>query len=81
MAHRIAALLRSLLIEKTDRTEVQVVRSIAAAQMGFLADFAILAGLTEIVGLHYLLSKIVSSVLVFALNFSLRKLLLFHPAV
>jgi putative flippase GtrA len=36
--------------------------------------------LTEIVHLHYLISKIVSSILVFAVNFTMRKLLLFHPA-
>jgi len=35
--------------------------------------------LTEVVHLHYLLSKVVSSVLVFAVNFTMRKLLLFRP--
>jgi len=34
--------------------------------------------LTEVVQLHYLVSKIVSSVLVFAVNFTMRKLLLFR---
>jgi putative flippase GtrA len=34
--------------------------------------------LTELVHLHYLISKIVSSVLVFAVNFTMRKLLLFR---
>ena len=38
-----------------------------------------MALLTEIIGLYYLISKIVSSVLVFAVNFTMRELLLFHP--
>jgi putative flippase GtrA len=36
--------------------------------------------LTEILHLHYLLSKAASSVLVFAVNFVLRKYLLFRPS-
>ena len=141
-----AASFRALFISKTDKTEIQVLRSAAAAHLGFWADFAVLALLTEIIGLyymisaavsftvglsvtyglsvlwifkhrriksriaefaafsliglvgvvvmlasmwlltevvrlHYLISKIVSSVLVFAVNFTMRKLLLFHPRV
>ena len=76
-----AASFRALFISKTDKTEIQVLRSAAAAHLGFWADFAVLALLTEVVRLHYLISKIVSSVLVFAVNFTMRKLLLFHPRV
>jgi putative flippase GtrA len=144
MSGRGAFRLRALLVGKTDRTEIQVLRSAAAAHLGFWVDFAALAVLTEIIGLyylisavvsftaglcvtyglsvlwifkhrrikspmaefaafsliglvgvvlmlasmwlltevvhlHYLISKIVSSVLVFAVNFTMRKLLLFRP--
>jgi len=146
MAGRLSTSLRILLFTKTDRTEIQLLRSAAAAHLGFWVDFAILAGLTEIAGLyyllsagfaftagvavtyvlsvlwvfryrrlhnriaelavfsliavagagvmlaaiwflteiarlHYLISKTVSSLLVFALNFTLRKTLLFRRAV
>jgi putative flippase GtrA len=139
-----ATRLRALLFAKTERTEVQLIRSALASHLGFWGDFATLAVLTEIVDiyylvsaiiafvvgicityclsvawifkhrrikskiaefgvfcliavlgagvmlgamwffteflhLHYLISKIVASVLVFALNFTLRKFLLFHP--
>ena len=94
MSARRAFRLRSLLVGKTDRTEVQLLRSAGAAHLGFWVDFAafsliglvgvvvMLAAmwfLTELVHLHYLLSKVVSSVLVFAVNFTMRKLLLFRP--
>jgi len=144
MSGRRTSRLRTLLVGRTDRTEIQLVRSAAAAHLGFWADFATLALLTEIIGLyylisamlaftfglavtyvfsvlwifkhrriknriaefaafsliglvgvvvmiasmwfltealhvHYLVSKIVSSILVFAVNFTMRKLLLFRP--
>jgi len=144
MLHKIAPGLRILLITKTDRTEIQLIRSVAASQLGFWMDFATLALLTEIAGffyllsaafgftvgasvtyglsvlwifqhrrfktriaefaafcligligagvmiaamwmfteivhLHYLISKCLSGILVFAVNFTMRKYLLFHP--
>jgi putative flippase GtrA len=144
MSGRKAFRLRTLLVGRTDQTEVQVLRSAVAANLGFWADLATLAMLTEIVGLyylmsavfaftvgqsvtyglsvrwifkhrrikskfaefaafsliglvgvvvmlaamwflteslhlHYLISKIASSVLVFAVNFTIRRLLLFRP--
>jgi putative flippase GtrA len=144
MSGRRTSILRTLLVGRTDRTEIQLVRSAAAAHLGFWADFVTLALLTEIIGLyylisavlaftfglavtyvfsvlwifkhrriknradefaafsliglvgvvvmiasmwfltkalhlHYLVSKIVSSILVFAVNFTMRKLLLFRP--
>ena len=144
MSGRWTSILRTLLVGRTDRTEIQLVRSAAAAHLGFWADFTTLVLLTEIIGLyylisavlaftfgladtyvfsvlwifkhrriknriaefaafsliglvgvvvmiasmwfltealhlHYLVSKIASSILVFAVNFTMRKLLLFRP--
>ena len=144
MSGRKAFRARTLLVGRTDRTEIQVLRSAAAAHLGFWADLATLAVLTEIIGLyylisaalaftvgllvayglsvlwifkhrriqnrfaefaafsliglvgvvvmlaamllltevlhlHYLISKIAASVLVFAVNFTMRRLLLFRP--
>ena len=56
MAGRLSCSVRNLLFAKTDRTEIQLLRSAAAAHLGFWADFAVLASLTEIAGLYYLLS-------------------------
>ena len=144
MSGRMAFRLRTFLVGRTDQTEIQVLRSAVAANLGFWADLAVLAMLTEIIGLyylmsavlafavgqsvtyglsvrwifkhrrikskfaefaafsliglvgvvvmlaamwflteslhlHYLISKIASSVLVFAVNFTIRRLLLFRP--
>ena len=56
MSGRQAFRLRTLLVGKTDRAEIQVLRSAAAAHLGFWADLATLAVLTEIIGLYYLIS-------------------------
>jgi putative flippase GtrA len=50
--------LRSLLITRTDRITIQVLRSIAASHLGFWADLATLVLLTEVLGLYYLVSAV-----------------------
>ena len=50
--------LRTLLVGRTERTEIQVLRSAVAAHLGFWADLATLVVLTEIIGLYYLLSAV-----------------------
>jgi putative flippase GtrA len=51
---------RTVLVGKTDRTEIQVLRSAAAAHLGFWADLATLAVLTEVIGLYYLISAVLA---------------------
>ena len=55
--------LRSLLIARTDRMSIQVLRSIAASHLGFWADLATLVLLTEVIGLYYLVSAVFAFVI------------------
>jgi uncharacterized protein (TIGR00369 family) len=50
MSGTIPSRLHFLLLKKTDRTVIQLLRSIAASHLGFRADFGTLALLTEIAG-------------------------------
>jgi putative flippase GtrA len=47
---------------------------------GLVMNETIMWGATELIGLHYQLSKVISVGLVFASNFTFRKLMLFVPA-
>ena len=69
--------LRALLVGKTDRTEIQVLRSAAAAHLGFWADIAALALLTEIIGLYYLISAAVSFTVGLSVTYGLSVLWIF----
>jgi len=60
MSGRKAFRLRTLLVGRTDRTEIQVLRSAVAAHLGFWADLATLAVLTEVAGLYYLMSAVLA---------------------
>jgi putative flippase GtrA len=50
-------LFQKLVVKKSDRTAVNLLRSISASGISFGLDFGILVLLTEIAGLHYLLSN------------------------
>jgi len=69
--------LRTLLVGRTDRTEIQLLRSAAAAHLGFWADFAVLALLTEIVGLYYLISAAVAFTIGLTVTYGLSVLWIF----
>jgi len=69
--------LRTLLVGRTDRTEIQLLRSAAAAHLGFWADFAVLALLTEIVGLYYLISAAVAFTVGLTVTYGLSVLWIF----
>jgi putative flippase GtrA len=77
MSARRAHRLRSLLVGRTDRTEVQLLRSAGAAHLGFWADFVALAVLTEIFGLYYLISAVVSFTVGLAVTYCLSVLWIF----
>ena len=77
MSGRRAFRLRTLLVGKTDRTEIQVLRSAAAAHLGFWVDFAALAVLTEILGLYYLVSAVVAFTLGLGVTYGLSILWIF----
>jgi putative flippase GtrA len=77
MSGRRAIRLRTLLIGKTDRTEIQVLRSAAAAHLGFWADFASLAVLTEIVGLYYMISAVFAFAVGLCVTYGLSVLWIF----
>jgi putative flippase GtrA len=77
MSGRRAFKLCTLLVGRTDRTEIQLLRSVAAAHLGFWADFAALALLTEIVGLHYLISAVLAFVLGLCVTYCLSVLWIF----
>ncbi|UCF97338.1 MAG: GtrA family protein, partial [Spirochaetaceae bacterium] len=71
-------LLRKLLIARTDRTEIELVRSAAVAPLGFWADFATLALLTEIVGLYYLISASIAFIVGLSVNYGLSVIWIFN---
>ncbi|MBN2551204.1 MAG: GtrA family protein [Spirochaetales bacterium] len=77
MSGRIRSRLHSLLIKRTDRTAVQLLRSIAASHLGFWADFGTLALLTEIAGLYYLVSAVFAFVAGLAVTYLLSVLWIF----
>jgi putative flippase GtrA len=70
-------LFRRLFVSRTDRTEIQVLRSAAAAHLGFWADLAILAVLTELIGLHYLVSATLSFTVGLGVTYCLSVLWIF----
>jgi putative flippase GtrA len=72
-----ASPIRTLFITKTDRTEIQLLRSAAAAHLGFWVDFAALALLTEIFGLHYLASAAFSFTIGLSVTYGLSVLWIF----
>jgi putative flippase GtrA len=69
--------LRTLLVGRTDRTEIQLLRSAAAAHLGFWADIAALALLTEILGLYYLVSAAVAFTVGLSVTYGLSVLWIF----
>jgi putative flippase GtrA len=48
---------RNLFVNKSDRTAVHLIRSVFSSNVAFAVDFGILVVLTEVVGLHYLISN------------------------
>lgn len=48
---------QKLIVTKSDRTAVSLLRSIPSSNISFALDFGLLVLLTEVVGLHYLLSN------------------------
>ena len=77
MSGRRISRLRTLLVGRTDRTEIQLVRSAAAAHLGFWADFATLALLTEIIGLYYQISAVLAFVVGLAVTYGFSVLWIF----
>ena len=77
MSGRRALKLRMLLVGRTDRTEIQVLRSAAAAHLGFWVDFAALALLTEIIGLYYLISAALAFTVGLCVTYGLSVLWIF----
>jgi len=73
-----ASSFRTLFITKTDRTEIQLLRSAAAAHLGFWADIAALAVLTEIFGLYYLISAAVAFAVGLSVTYGLSVLWIFR---
>jgi putative flippase GtrA len=52
---------------------------LGAAALGLGLNALCMAGLTELLGIHYLVSKILSGLAVFSFNFSARKFFIFSP--
>jgi len=72
-----ASVLRTLLVGRIERTEIQLLRSAAAAHLGFWADIAVLALLTEIIGLYYLISAAVAFTIGLTVTYGLSVLWIF----
>ena len=68
---------RTLFIARTDRTEIQLLRSAAAAHLGFWVDIAALALLTEIIGLYYLISAAIAFTVGLCVTYGLSVLWIF----
>ena len=51
------SIFQKLIVKKTDRTAVSLIRSIPSSNISFALDFGLLVLLTEVFDLHYLLSN------------------------
>jgi putative flippase GtrA len=64
-------LFQRLLVIKSDRTAVHLLRSILSSNVSFALDFGILVLLTEVVHLHYLISNGIGFMIGTSLNYTL----------
>ena len=64
-------LFQKLLVIKSDRTVVHLLRSILSSNVSFALDFGILVLLTEVVHLHYLISNGIGFMVGTSLNYTL----------
>jgi len=64
-------LLKNLLVKKSDQISVSLLRSIPSSNISFALDFGILVFLTEVIGLHYLLSNGIGFMVGTTLNYLL----------
>ncbi|UCB46792.1 MAG: GtrA family protein [Spirochaetota bacterium] len=64
-------LFQKLLVIKSDRTLVHLLRSILSSNVSFALDFGILVLLTEVVHLHYLISNGIGFMAGTSLNYTL----------
>jgi putative flippase GtrA len=52
-------MLRGTFFKKTDRSSVQLLRAILSSNVAFAIDFGLLVLLTEVFGVHYLISNVI----------------------
>ncbi len=64
-------LFQKLLVKKSDRTVIHILRSILSSNVSFALDFGILVILTEVVHLHYLISNGIGFMVGTTLNYTL----------
>ena len=64
-------LFQKLLVIKSDRTVIHLLRSILSSNVSFALDFGILVILTEVVHLHYLISNGIGFMVGTTLNYTL----------
>jgi len=68
---RIRSLVNRLLMEPTDNGWIQLFRYTFVGGVAFLADFGLLAGLTELAGMNYLISAAIAFIVGLTVNYLL----------
>jgi putative flippase GtrA len=68
-------------VRSLENKRVEFIVFFSIGIVGLVLNWLIMWLLTEVVGIHYLLSKVFSAALIFGINFILRKLILFRTPV
>lgn len=71
-------LLSTLIRKRPERTFVQIFRYFIVSVASLVIDFAVLAGLTELLGIHYLISAAISYTAGLVFNYLISVMWVFH---